>query len=109
MLFYNNWGPEGFYLKIIPPSLVRCDICGDYRGEAKWKELDHCADSFREDDEMIVTFSCLCWGILCGRCKKNRIYRPISNTYNPKSNRLEHVPWFCGMMPCHECRRKEPE
>jgi len=55
---------------------------------------------------MIVTLSCLCWGILCGRCKKNRVYRPISNTYNPESNRLEHVPWFGGMMPCDECRNK---
>jgi len=91
---------EGSHLKFIPPSLVRCDACGDYRGTAKWKELDHPARSSGTDPEEIVTFSCLCQGIVCPRCKKNRIYRPISNAYDPATNQFWHMPWLIAIGGC---------
>lgn len=89
----------------IPGSLVKCAVCGEYRGTAKMKELNW--NSLLEEDrgDDIVAFSCLCQGILCPRCKRNRIHRPISNTYSPETNSLMHYPYFSGIVGCAECRR----
>lgn len=89
----------------IPESLVKCAVCGEYRGTAKMKELNRGSLLEEEQSDDIVTFSCLCQGILCPRCKRNRIHRPISNTYSPETNSMMHYPYFSGMMGCAECRR----
>ena len=59
-----------------------------------------------EKSEEYLGVSCLCDGILCPKCKKNKIHRPISNSYDEKDNDIVHHPYFTGMMGCSECREK---
>ena len=74
-----------------------------------WNREKEREDSFgrenKEKSAQHLTVSCLCDGILCSKCKKNKIHRPISNYYDPKENRIWHVPYFGGMIPCAECRK----
>ena len=87
----------------------KCDKCGEYNGAVKKKifyedRLPEC-----EDGEKFITVRCLCNGMLCSKCKINKINRPVSNSYCPESNTIEHWPWFTGWMHCRECRIKEKE
>jgi hypothetical protein len=94
---------------LIPEGLSKCKKCGEYKGEVKEKDLNW-GDSFKkveaEKSEEYLTVSCLCDGILCQICKKNKIHRPISNSYDEKDNHILHHPYFTGMMGCGECREK---
>lgn len=76
----------------IPEGLFKCKTCGEYKGKVKPKNLK---------------VKCLCDGILCSRCKKNKIHRPISNSYDPKTNEIFHHPWFTGWMVCSECNNTQ--
>lgn len=82
-----------------------------YNGQSAMKNFsfDQDGDDPEEDDESdgMVAVQCLCHGILCRRCKRNRILEPGSNVYDPESNSFEHIPYFAAMMPCSECRAKE--
>ena len=81
----------------IPKGLHKCEECGEYNGEAKERV---------EKSEKYLTVFCLCDGILCPRCKKKMMHRPISNSYNPKDGDIVHHPYFTGMMGCGKCREK---
>ena len=91
----------------LPPGLVRCERCGEFNGTTKRKFLRPEAPRpwLKRHDRISVT--CLCGGIVCPRCKKNMIHRPVSNSYEEKTNEIGHWPWFSGMMPCKECRQRE--
>ena len=101
----------------IPGGMEQCHVCGEYRGWAKAKELDwedfdidgNIVEGICPDPEEILTASCLCSGILCRRCQKNKIHRPTSNSYDPNSNSIGHWPYFSGMAPCKECAEREEE
>ena len=97
-------------MKIIPEGLVRCEVCGEYRGKVMYKDLNW-EGSFdkenKEKSEECLGVSCLCEGILCAKCKKNKIHRPISNSYNEEDNSIGHWPYFSGMRPCDECRKNK--
>jgi hypothetical protein len=49
---------------------------------------------------------CICDGILCRRCKINRIHRPISNVWDERGG-FGHIPYFAAMASCNECRAKQ--
>ena len=90
----------------------KCEKCGEYKGAIKSKDLNWDGTFLKEEaekSEEYIGVSCLCDGILCSKCKINKIYRPISNSYDAESNRIEHWPWFSGMRPCYECRKKYEE
>jgi len=95
---------------LIPEGLHKCEKCGEYRGNVMKKDLNW-EDSFHKEEaeksEEYLGVSCLCDGILCHKCKKNKIHRPVSNTYYADTNRIEHYPYFSGMMGCAECREKQ--
>ncbi len=106
----------------VPKGLEKCPVCGEYKGTVKGSELsrfweqDESVDddmkqfmeeSYEEDRDKMLTVTCLCDGIPCQRCGKNKIHRPISNSYDEKSNTIEHWAFFCGQIPCWECKRKE--
>ena len=94
----------------IPPGLNRCPVCGEYRGMTLARYLDwndEPLDASELDEEIWV--SCLCEGIACRRCGKNRIHRPISNSYDRETNAIRHHPSFSYMRPCDECRSGEKE
>ena len=100
-------------MKKIPEGLVKCEVCGEYKGEVKEKDLNW-GDSYFdkaevEKSEECLSVSCLCDGILCHKCKKNKIHRPISNSYDEINNDIGHWPWFTGMMPCEECKNINKE
>jgi len=78
----------------IAEGLYKCGQCGGYKG----KVIDK--------DEECLTVSCLCDGILCPKCKKNKIHRPISNLYDSDTNTISHAPYFTGVMGCYECKEK---
>lgn len=59
-----------------------------------------------EKSEEYLTVSCFRDGILCPKCKKNKIHRPVSNSYDEESNTIEHLFYLAGMMGCSECREK---
>ncbi len=105
----------------VPKGLTKCPVCGEYRGKVSGRDLtidvedldlNYYLDrveyelrmSYRDD---AYTVSCLCDGIPCPRCHKNKIHRPISNSYNEKANTVEHWPYFSGQIPCGECRSKK--
>jgi hypothetical protein len=91
--------------KGIPEGLYKCPKCGEYRGKVKVKDLHW--GFLGAPREKYTTASCLCEGILCGRCKKNLIHKPGSNQYDPEANEVWHWPGMCAMMPCSKCRAKE--
>lgn len=92
----------------IPSGLNKCERCGEYRGEVMKKDLNwegYYDKENAEKSEELIGVTCLCDGILCPKCKKNKIHRPISNSYDEESNEVWHNPWFGGMMGCNECRK----
>lgn len=97
---------------LIPKGLDKCEKCGEYKGSVMEKDLNW-DDSFNKEklgkSEEYLTVSCLCDGILCYKCKKNKIHRPISNSYDPETNRVWHHPYFTGMVGCAECRKNKKE
>lgn len=90
----------------IPPGFERCQVCGEFNGTTLAKYLDW-SGSHQPDDEKELSVSCLCKGILCKKCKRNKIHRPISNSYDPDTNRIWHWAYFMGLAPCDECHAKE--
>jgi len=95
-------------VKGAPTGMKQCPVCGEYRGSVYARDLDWGGSAFPPNEPYrIITSSCLCDGIPCPRCKKNKIHRPISNSYDPRRNCIEHWPYFSGMRPCRECREKE--
>jgi len=95
---------------VVPKGLYKCKKCGEYKGSVKEKDLNW-DGSFhketKEGSEECLTVSCLCDGILCQKCKKNKIHRPISNSYEVATNEIWHHPYFSGMMSCEECRKSQ--
>jgi len=85
----------------VPPGLVRCPVCNEYRGTIGID--DESPHSRRQGD--FTTVQCICDGILCPRCKVNRIHRPISNVWDERGG-FGHIPYFAAMGPCNECRAK---
>jgi hypothetical protein len=51
-----------------------------------------------------ATASCLCDGLVCGKCGKGRIHHPISDYYDEATGNLIHVSHFMHLRPCPECR-----
>jgi hypothetical protein len=100
-------------MKKVPKGLVRCEVCGEYKGEVKEKDLNwndlYFNKAEAEKSEEYLSVSCLCDGILCHKCKKNKIHRPISNSYDEIDNDIGHWPWFTGMIPCKECKNINKE
>lgn len=88
-------------------GLVKCDVCGEYKGNVKEKFLNRATPLEGDEGEEIIGVSCICDGIPCSKCKKNKIRRPISNSYDEEDNSISHTPYFAGMIPCHECKDKE--
>jgi hypothetical protein len=91
----------------IPEGLYKCERCGEYKGKVMEKDLTW-DNSFNktEKSEEYLTVSCLCDGILCNKCKKNKIHRPTSNSYNEEENNVLHHPYLSGIMDCGECKEK---
>jgi hypothetical protein len=85
---------------------MKCTVCGEYRGKV-------CANALNwnwertEDRQRLIGVTCLCDGILCSRCKRNKIHRPITNSYDEARDAIEHWPYFSGMIPCAECQSRE--
>lgn len=79
----------------IPEGLVRCDVCGKYKG----KTIER---------GQTLTVSCLCDGEKCTICKKNKLYRPISELFDEASGRILHVSHFAGYyLVCDDCKADE--
>jgi hypothetical protein len=92
--------------RFIPPGFVQCPVCGDYNGRTDAGNLGK--DAPRPPTGEMVGVTCLCHGRPCPGCGK-MLNRPISNTYYPKTNHVEHVPYFAGWFSCGECERKKRE
>lgn len=93
--------------KKLPGSIAKCEVCGEYRGEAKKKDINFTVPFRGEEGEQYISVSCFCDGISCPKCKKNKIHRPISNSYDPESNEIWHRPYFSGMRVCDECEKEK--
>jgi hypothetical protein len=89
----------------IPPGFHRCQHCGEYNGTTKAKYL--CWELPVLDPEEAISVRCLCKGIPCPQCGQGLVHRPISNSYDAKTNSIWHSPWFSGMIPCYECKARE--
>lgn len=86
--------PEGW----LPPGLFRCERCETIRGTTWGPKHDGGVGPWKS--------TCLCEGIVCRRCGKGRIRRPISDYYSPKDGYFWHVPYFMGMAGCSRCPPK---
>ncbi len=96
-------------MKAIPEGFVQCLVCGEYNGNARAGDLHWEDSAYQRDPESRVGVTCRCHGPLCKQCKQRRIHRPISNSSDPKSNSIDHQPWFMGMFPCSVCRALEKQ
>ena len=91
-------------LRPIPPGLFRCPVCNEYSGFIGLHDQSvhsRCKGDF-------LTVQCICDGILCPRCKVNRIHRPISNVWGERGG-FGHIPYFAAMGSCNECRARQKE
>ena len=79
----------------IPRGLVRCQRCGDYRGE--------CLDPNPRLSWIVVRVHCRCQNdSRCARCGQLRYERRIgANYYCPDTNTVWHVSGLCGLG--HQC------
>lgn len=91
----------------IPEGFIKCEVCGEYNGETKMKNLNWDDSFIKGSSEEYISVSCLCQGIPCPKCKKNKIHRPISNSYSEEDNSIGHWPYFSGMRACDECRKEK--
>jgi hypothetical protein len=87
----------------IPRGLVRCAVCHEYRGAVRNDDLPPA----RQREEAVVAVLCICDGIPCRKCRKERIHRPISNYWDEARGALIHCPWFSGQAPCKRCRAEQ--
>ena len=90
-----------------PPGFVKCPTCGEYNGETLWENLTWRGPHHDAGPGATVRVRCLCNGVLCQRCKKNKVHASGSSSYDEATNTVGHWPWFAGMAPCRECAEKE--
>lgn len=98
----NQSEPAARKLLPVPRGLFRCPVCNEYRGTIDID--DQSVHSLCKGDFLRV--QCICDGILCRRCKINRIHRPISNVWDERGG-LGHIPYLAAMASCNECRAKQ--
>ena len=65
----------------IPKGLYKCEKCGEYKGGVK--------DKAAGKSEKYLTVLCLCDGILCPKCKKNKIHGNLLNKWIWKLWKME--------------------
>ena len=86
----------------VPPGLSRCPVCNQYRGTIGID--DESIHSRKKGDSLEV--QCICDGILCSRCKVNRILRPGTNSWGERGG-FGHTPYFVAGLPCRACWEKD--
>jgi len=86
----------------VPPGLSRCPVCNQFRGTIGID--DESVHSRKKGDSTEV--QCICDGILCSRCKVNRILRPGTNSWGELGG-FGHTPYFVAGLPCRACREKD--
>ena len=80
---------------VIPDGLSRCSVCNELKGELLLEE---------DTGPQRAPVRCLCDGLICGKCGRERIHRPTSNYYDEKLQHLWHVPYFTAMLRrCSRC------
>ncbi len=77
---------------MIPDGLERCATCGELKGTFLY------ADGW---GAKMTPVRCICDGIACTNCSRNRIRRPTSNYYDERDGRVWHTPYFLTI--CREC------
>ena len=94
----------------IAEGLEKCQVCGEYKGSVKCKDLNWEGSGFREKnekDETLIPIICRCDGVRCPDCGRFLMRRPISNYYVPEKNRSVHVPLFIAWQYGHcICKRQ---
>jgi hypothetical protein len=110
----SRTSPEA--MKWVPEGLVKCPVCGEYEGLVKAGAL-YWGEPFYEDGvlydppnpepEKVLKIKCLCDGMPCRACRKNRIHEWLSNTYDLETNSVIHWFYFAGYPLCEECRGKD--
>ena len=91
----------------VPEGLTRCPVCDEYRGTMRLGELSDPFGLYRDENpDTRLVVQCICDGIPCYCCKKNRVHRPISNVWGPRGG-FGHIPYFAAQIPCNECREKK--
>ncbi len=71
-------------------GLNKCENCGEYKGTAKEKGHN-------------IEVICSCDGILCAKCNKSIIRRPMSNHFSGKDCKIWHT--FYLLNSCKDCRQ----
>ncbi len=88
-------------LGLIPDGLVRCKVCGELHGRGLARDPP---DGARITP---VSVSCLCDGLVCGRCRVGRLHRPITNHYDERTGQVIHMPWFSVWRECSVCGERD--
>jgi|ERR1700733_420327 hypothetical protein len=105
---FKNTPRKDATLLPVPEGLSRCPICNEYRGVMALRDLPNFSSSIYryEEPSTPLRVQCICDGILCRTCNKNRIHRPISNRWDERGG-FGHMPYFTAMIPCKDCRAKK--
>ncbi|MDD4956836.1 MAG: hypothetical protein PHH49_02690 [Candidatus Omnitrophica bacterium] len=69
---------------------VACRECGEERGKHNGRKV-----------------SCLCSGVLCGRCGKGRAHKPDPCKWDIRNGGTVHVPWSTERYPICDDRREK--
>jgi len=79
----------------LPHSGVRrCERCGEIRGRFLQALLLGYGG----------TITCICEGIKCRYCNRNRVRRPLTDHIGDDSIGSRHTAWFGYLIPCTECQ-----
>jgi len=96
---------------MIPRGLTKCKICGEYKGRVQEKDLElpeKFSDYETENGLGYFDVTCICEGILCPVCKKNKIRKPNSNHYVVETNDVWHTPHnITYPTQCRECNNPD--
>lgn len=105
---FNSTPRKDSPLSPVPEGLSRCPICAEYRGVMALGYLHNFSSSIYryENPSTPLTVQCICDGILCRTCNKNRIHRPLSNSWEERGG-FGHMPYFAAMIPCKDCRAEK--
>ena len=95
--------PANLSSAAIPRGLVRCEVCHEYRGAVRNDDLPTAS----QREEAVVAVLCICDGIPCRKCGKDRIHRPISNYWDEARGASYLLSVVQRQAPCKRCRAEQ--
>lgn len=90
----------------VPDGLSRCSVCGEYQGVMALKDVPDPEGHYRDENpDSPIRILCICDGVLCRRCHRNRFHKPGSRIWAERGG-IAFIPEWRDSFPCDECNEK---